>query len=544
MAPHASSDYAEQVHFVKVETDDGAALIMWPCVYFPNKEELRTASVDLLSSLGHGKREKLFLEMELSKHNSRMRVAQLRNPFINSIEADSSVAYLLGKKTPGNNKILVFEPTLEDFQSHFDDARSKFSGYQGFKDALTEAMNLIVCGLADDTRLDSPITHGLESEPEFSRARLRFSKIPSAGRNNNILWPCIIFHKSESFVNGLVSREMLSSKSDKLKFYEEYTKLLEERRAPPAVYYFGEPPGGRKVSAVSQGDCLLAYETTVATAVIDYVAHAGFFRAHKEAALAVSTAASQARLVPPASIDQRNNSMTQNGNHPNSKKRKALGDCSKKRIPKKKNKPSQKSSAAIEGSIATIPLVDKEVSLPLFSEVRPTLEKAGYIFRDNLYCCPGKDPYVNQKAQEGIDFFELEDAFRAHLCSKGVSCRHDGFRWRSSDPATQASNKRLEAWVCYHHLARLLGERTISDVEKMTGPCETALIQNLGISWNNGRWRIPEMSKPLEEDELSELLARNGVPKACKFSNISSNDLLRVTLYICRPSRRRMPVFL
>jgi hypothetical protein len=178
MVPQASSDYAEQVHFVqvKVEADDDAAFLSWPCVYFPNKEELRTASVDLLSSLGHGKHEKMLLELEMLKHkkNNRIRVAQLINEgSINSMEADCSVAYLLGKKTPGNER-LVFEPTLEDFQSHFHEARSKLSGNQGFKDALTEAINLIVCDLADDTRLDSPTTHGLESEPEFSRCASRY----------------------------------------------------------------------------------------------------------------------------------------------------------------------------------------------------------------------------------------------------------------------------------------------------------------------------------------------------------------------------------
>jgi hypothetical protein len=109
--------------------------LQWPCVEFLSKKELRNIREHLLQSSGHGREEESFYSLDLSRD-------ALNNRGPPSQQGAIKVAYyLLGKKTPGNKR-LVFEPELSDFQYRSNVVRSRFGSEPGFEEAHSEAFKL------------------------------------------------------------------------------------------------------------------------------------------------------------------------------------------------------------------------------------------------------------------------------------------------------------------------------------------------------------------------------------------------------------------
>jgi hypothetical protein len=183
--------------------------------------------------------------------------------------------------------------------------------------------------------------------------------------------------------------------------------------------------------------------------------------------------------------------------------------------------------------------------IPSFQDVRKSLEKGGYIFRDGIYCRPGMDPEKNKMAQLAEDWFQGEQTFREHLCAYGV----DGDRntWTDEDEVL------IKNWVRYTVVKSINGEGVIPDFDELSGGKAGSLLRKIGIkcgALKNGENGIllPGVTKREEvlgvncfqTDQQYEgqpgiwaYLARFGLPDNCRFTEVSEKDVLNLELYVC-----------
>jgi hypothetical protein len=102
-----------------------------------------------------------------------------------------------------------------------------------------------------------------------------------------------------------------------------------------------------------------------------------------------------------------------------------LKDVSNKQVPKRKK---TKVGLAIDPSSGKVEPSKKFHAgtiqvIPSFSHVPGILHKIGYVFRDTLFCFPGKDPVMCPRAVEDRDYFVSEDAFRAYSARAASTLR-------------------------------------------------------------------------------------------------------------------------
>jgi hypothetical protein len=533
--------YGTKLHLVKLQVTGGQESVLWPCVVFPSKEDLLANREHLFACLGHGSQEEAFLNLDGRKH-------RIENfPDVRPWPVPESVAYLLGKSTPENKRVvfgLIGHEILTDFQSQHDAVRSKYGSIlPGLEEALSEAFSLLTSPERAEEKEEESSFEKMKSEPEFSESRLRFVEVTCSDRDVLVPWPAIIFHNCESFTDGLRTKQILSRNKKELHLRNEYIKILEAGRGPPAIFLFGDAPDGCKAMTIDCG--LLDYDATVAKA------HRYFdVPKFKEALNEAMSAVAGPRIPTPEvnsdrlslSHHQQESRAARNiaGIHRSEPQHKSakrnissvLQDVSNKPNSKKKGSKTGPTGRDLADELSRKEFLANNIQeIPSFSVIRAgILEKTGYSVLDNRFSLPG------------ISYtFDSESAFREHLCLNGI--RLVGFRARGAKPEIEADLGRLAAWVCYHRVEKCLNGRFLADVPRLSNKEGRALLEKTGLRWNYGKWHVPGEAKPFENDDIIQLLARKGLPESCDVSMISKEDQLRLEIFISCPSRRKMPLF-
>jgi hypothetical protein len=177
-----------------------------------------------------------------------------------------------------------------------------------------------------------------------------------------------------------------------------------------------------------------------------------------------------------------------------------------------------------------------EAVIPSFEEVRKSLKKGGYVFRDGIYCRPGMDPTQNTKAQLGEGYFEDEQSFRKHLCAYGVD--GDREKWTEAD--------LIQKWVRYTVIKSVSGDGGKLEYEPFDGSrAINILLNRLGFRIRRSLEDVivlPGVSKGQEivglncfdagQDGIWSYLARFGLPDNCYNFGVSDRDMLSLELYI------------
>ena len=276
--------YAEHLNFVQLRIGNGRG-VLWPCLLFPSKEELRHKITDIVKKVGHTDRKisKRLLH-ELEQHDYLKEQQQKQEMYDEKKDMEKNNAllagYLLGVELPVDYRLVILSSSakIETFQSQYKLALQGNSKLvPGFQEALKEALQLML-------------------GKEFNKARLRFSLIEqdeqqtqrSSSSNSNkkkniqvVSWPCILFDDYHLFLQGLKRRGLLTTKADELRFAREYINVAESESLPPYVYYFGNKPEGRLVGG-------LEYDQAIGNAIIDQQRNKDFWNALQEAIRSVS----------------------------------------------------------------------------------------------------------------------------------------------------------------------------------------------------------------------------------------------------------------
>lgn len=178
-------EYSEKVKFVTLRGGVGTTDFLWPCVVFESKAELLEASSDFLPKIHH-QAISGNLRRELKEHTSNQ-----------TSNANTTLAYLLGTNGIPSNKRLLFDPELCDFSSWLKDVKLTSSDHPGYKEALSEGLQLFF-------------------GPECSITRLRFAQFRDDFRK--VLWPCMIFNNFQDFFQLLKGSGVLSTKDAEVDF--------------------------------------------------------------------------------------------------------------------------------------------------------------------------------------------------------------------------------------------------------------------------------------------------------------------------------------
>jgi hypothetical protein len=184
--------------------------------------------------------------------------------------------------------------------------------------------------------------------------------------------------------------------------------------------------------------------------------------------------------------------------------------------------------------------VSSEDVIPSFEEVRTSLKKGDYVFRDGVYCRPGMDPTKNKEAQVGEGYFKDEQAFRKYLCAYGVDGERN--KWTEEDASL------IQKWVRYTVVKSVSGEGGIPDNEPLAGAKATSFLKMLGFRFCTVKgvqdvYALPGVLKGEEivgvncfvdgQHGIWSHLARFGLPENCYLHGFSDMDMLNLELYIC-----------
>jgi len=176
--------------------------------------------------------------------------------------------------------------------------------------------------------------------------------------------------------------------------------------------------------------------------------------------------------------------------------------------------------------------------VPTFAQVRNLFTKAGYIFRENLFCRPGMDPSTNPNAKLDSDFFKIETAFRNHLCAYGINGDIDVW-----DEDEQLCVKK---WVRYNVVKSVdLDGNELPDHDVPSNSRAMALLMSIGCKYTNRTsdsvYTLPGISKKQAEQgvgsfeksgDLFTHLSRFGLPDSCDFSKISARERLNLEMFL------------
>jgi hypothetical protein len=221
---------------------------------------------------------------------------------------------------------------------------------------------------------------------------------------------------------------------------------------------------------------------------------------------------------------------------------KQLSGSKRKRLPTVALSGKKQAASSTQSKKAKKTDDSTEVVITIFEEVRTSLERGGYVFRDGVYCRPGMDPAKNENALLGEGYFEDEQSFRKHLCAFGV----DGDR----DKWTEEDESLIQEWVRYAVVKRINEDGVIPEYDQWSGStASNFLLKRLGfrrLEKNRGLrvvYVLPEVPKGAEsvdvncfedsQDGIWSHLARFGLPDNCHLSGVSDREILNLELYIC-----------
>jgi hypothetical protein len=185
---------------------------------------------------------------------------------------------------------------------------------------------------------------------------------------------------------------------------------------------------------------------------------------------------------------------------------------------------------------------NKGVLLLQFEDVESSLQTAGFVFRRNLYCRPGKDPAKYPLAVLGRDYFTTERAFREHLCAYGLD---DCDKW------TEYTRQTLATWIRYS-IARSLDSKTHHPIfPGISGIKAWHLMVKIGFRHRYTNllsiYRYPGVegvegilgkTKFIDEEKnFYARLCRFGLPDACSYDKITEHERIKLEGFLAEKGR-------
>jgi hypothetical protein len=511
------------LHFLNIRDDQGKE-ILWPCLRFKDKSEMkdRIGNLEFLSLMGMPN------ALMMGIINNGCMSHKIHHTLHGKDGDDESVAFLLGEEPIGKKRIVFGPLELSDFGANLDDAIDKYNSFPGYKSSLRDAAKIT----GDHVLIHHDEVAVSSLEPEFSTARLRFGNIPDS-HGDTILWPCIIIGKYQNFSDGLKRKGLLSTDKEQLALAGEFINMFEDSQCSSVAYFFGQTPRNTCLARF-RPHRYFDFDSTGAKANKQSYHIPEYWRALSDAYKAVAPGQ---RPAPKAS--SKRSQQEESSRRPAKKvKKMKSGDNGRSRkgvplvdLPNDNDPSSEKKEAQVV----------EDRSIPKFSDVRPILEGTGYIFRESIFCRPGKDPKDNSGARNGVDFFSCKEDFRKHLCAHGV----EGFSRRGK---TMEKEKNLvERWVKYYPATSLQEGDQVPAVERLTGSNAWLMLDSLGFIWKSNTYLLPpganafgnnKSGKFLDSQELYGYLCRYGLPSCCNVSMIAAEARLQLELYVCEYKHR------
>lgn len=539
--------------------------VLWPCLMFENRKELDEnldhlqlfddsdaprpgiplSRVYKLAAATEFPRYSLFLSRE---------AANREDPHVNA--AGSSIRYtksqetiflLLGhKETPTGTRFVFGDHETRHYNAIDQTKLFNLRIMQpGFELAHKHASHI----LGEDEE-----EYQRELPSELSPARFCFVEI------EGVLWPATFLHDCNSLCDKLKSEGIINSSGEAELFLREYiqclkisSKALQPSNAlPPVLFLFGKPPlfAGRFISKSPGDPDVYPYEAKAAKAY-EYWKYPGFREALDQATAAITPAPS---VATPAVTNQQPGSIFDGHDHeqskvplPVTKKRKPNdGNSSRTTKPSKKKKATDFRSKTKKRNPFTdvtntgkMHASEKNIhiaTLPSFSDVKPALEKAGCVFRANLYCRPGKDPETDGSLREGHDYFFNEDDFRKDICAHGLAKGGRSCKGRN-DMLNELEKAKLDIWIRFSIVKSMRHEHGMQNPQRptFTGNEHHLLLEKLGFGYKGGEYSIPGDSKRVSS--IDQHISYFGLPDECYFDNISEDERRRLEVHSANTTR-------
>jgi len=578
-----SLDISTKISFVEILSETEPDTMLWPCVYFARAAEFTSRMDNFIEVLHHGEDEALQAKLDIQFSG-----------LDDESDDSKSLVYLLGKDptTPHSTRLIIEPPQVHSFSDKVHDAIEQVrlpDSDDNFSDALKAAMVLVVPrSVADPSVMYSSqqlagnnslsaLSQISVSTPELSAPRAVFVPINVPGTNQIVSWPGILFHKGLSLIKGLIELG-LACESEKSDLQEAILEVRESGSSPPFCFLFGRPPSASRIITVEHPQDLAFYSHDFSNVGIHkhyYVD--GYWDAYHRLMFAIAwspgkpkfsivrasaqitkrvashgTTTSDTAKRPANAASTATTKKTKvpvKGKAATKTKRPPMADISNKKTERKHKKSKVKVSSPDKPSAPTCfddPWKQYEANrikkIPTFEDAKPFLERAGYTFRDGLYCLPGKDPLSNTQAVMGQDYFISEEDLRRYLCFHHKIPLGNGLRPRGK--SNDKERPQLEAWVRYCRVAKLLGGRSIADAPKLSAPgCRYLLENKLGFDWSNG-WQIPGNDDGrVDEASLKLQIGSRGLPQACDISKITEDELLGIEMFYSSPCATSPSIF-
>jgi hypothetical protein len=516
---------APSLKFIQVATGTDDASIMWPCVEFKN---FACITPDVKKTLHITFQESAALGVSFMQYMRRRKsnegVEVLNGP----------VALLLGKTVPNQTRCIWFQGELLNFLDNLAVAyvANGDTVPTGFDDAMHAAWPMIeAVSCEENTESTSKASLVALSSPKHSQTAA------STGAESQISGPFLAVAAKES------NTAAVGSRSDASATFETNATANppdqgNEIEAPSTV------PGtsSNDVKAIAPNEASVESESDAVPITTKTRASSSkcpkntkAARPSMDVALSAEETLSSAQNSPMADATTTPRMSTRRTKPPSGSKRKTLqivASSGKKQAVTPANSKKAKTTGSPDHVI------------PSFQDVRKSLEKGGYIFRDGIYCRPGMDPEKNKMAQLAEDWFQGEQTFREHLCAYGV----DGDRntWTDEDEVL------IKNWVRYTVVKSINGEGVIPDFDELSGGKAGSLLRKIGMTHgtlkngDNGIF-LPGVTKSegvlgvncfptrLFEGQpgIWAYLARFGLPDNCRFTEVSEKDVLNLELYVC-----------
>jgi hypothetical protein len=518
-----------RLRFIEIATGtDDASSLLWPCLEF---EESNNITPDVKKAINMSGQENMALVLSTLRRLS------------SSQGTKGPVALLLGKTVPNQNRCVWFQGELLSFMDNFWTGVHSSEDVANLKEAMQVTESIIEAAMSanDSTNavgqsdaivtLDAPPSNKAAAVENQGNAVEAKSTATSSSNDEEATVPQKASMDSLPKVDEAIAPKESSIKSKQDVVQTRKTRASSSKEEEAIVPKEPSIEPKQEVIPLTTKTRAVLGRRASSTRMRPKIAKAA--RVSMDAALTAEETLQSEQHSPIADSSTTSSTQTQRTKHSSGSKRKSPPTVALTSV-KKEGAPSTQSKKSKTISLS-------EAVLPSFEEVRKSLKKGGYVFRDGIYCRPGMDPTKNTKAQLGEGYFEDEQSFRKHLCAFGVD--GDRGKWTEDDEIL------IREWVRYTVVKSVSGEGGKVEYELLDGTRATNLLLNrLGFRKLNGLNRLndvivlPDVPKGGEvvgvncfvdgQHGIWSHLARSGLPENCYLSGVSDRDMLSLELYV------------
>jgi hypothetical protein len=526
-----------RLKFIEIATGpNNASSVLWPCLEFEDSSGITSDVRKAINLSGH---EDMALVLSMIRRLSCPEGTK------------GPVALLLGKTVPNQNRCVWFQGELLNFMDKFFINVQSCEEVAELKDAMEATEPIIQAALSanDPTaavgQSDAPVAldalpsnkaAAVENPPDQANAVEAKS---SSSKDEEAIVPQKASIDSLSKVDDAIAPKESSIKSVQPRKTRASSSNEEEVIAPKNAVQ----PRKTRVSSPNEEEVIAPKEPSIKSeqevVPLTTKTRASSSRKRTKTAKAARVSMDAALVAEETLQSEQASPIADSSTTSSTQTRRTHSSGSKRKSPpivalstKKEDAPSTQSKKAKAAVLS-------EVVIPSFEEVRKSLMKGGYVFRDGIYCRPGMDPTKNKEAQVGEGFFKDEQSFRNHLCAYGV----DGDR----DNWTEDDENQIKDWVRYTVVKSINGEGGKLEYEQLNGLRARTLLRPLGFRYRTLKSVqdvivLPGVSKGQEivgvncfgkgQDEIWSHLARSGLPDNCYVAGVSDRDMLNLELYV------------